>query len=261
MGNKVLINSEKASVLILSGDICVVDDLQEYNDVFEDFRSMRLHNFFINCSKEFKHVVYVIGNHESYHGDVATTANVLKERLRHIPNLYVLDNESIEINDITFVGGTLWTNMNGNDENTLKYIKNRMNDFRIIENSDIKLEGSDIKPAYTPEDSVNKFKDTISYIEKIVSDSDKKYVVVTHHAPSFKSMAPQYANQTYMNGGYMSDLDQFIIDHPNILMWTHGHVHTEWDYTIGSTRIVCNPRGYIGYEERAENFVLKYFDI
>jgi len=30
---------------------------------------------------------------------------------------------------------------------------------------------------------------------------------------------------------------------------------------IGETRIVCNPRGYINYEESANNFKLKYLDI
>jgi hypothetical protein len=30
---------------------------------------------------------------------------------------------------------------------------------------------------------------------------------------------------------------------------------------LGSTRIVCNPRGYDGYEDRADNFTLKYVDL
>jgi hypothetical protein len=27
-------------------------------------------------------------------------------------------------------------------------------------------------------------------------------------------------------------------------LWIHGHVHDSFDYQIGRTRIVCNPRGY-----------------
>jgi hypothetical protein len=30
---------------------------------------------------------------------------------------------------------------------------------------------------------------------------------------------------------------------------------------IGSTRIVCNPRGYDGYEERADYFKLKVVEV
>ena len=64
-----------------------------------------------------------------------------------------------------------------------------------------------------------------------------------------------------MNGGYSSDLSEFILDHPQIKLWTHGHTHEDFDYLIGSTRIVSNPRGYINYEDRADRFELKYVEI
>ena len=64
-----------------------------------------------------------------------------------------------------------------------------------------------------------------------------------------------------MNGGYSSDLSEFILDNPQIKLWTHGHTHEDFDYMIGSTRIVCNPRGYDGYEDRADTFTLKYVDV
>jgi hypothetical protein len=51
-----------------------------------------------------------------------------------------------------------------------------------------------------------------------------------------------------MNGGYMSRLDEFIMNHPNIRLWTHGHMHNPSDYLIDGTRVVCNPRGYVPYE-------------
>ena len=64
-----------------------------------------------------------------------------------------------------------------------------------------------------------------------------------------------------MNGGYSSDLSEFILDHPQIKLWTHGHTHEDFDYLIGSTRIVCNPRGYINYEASADKFTLKTVEI
>ena len=54
----------------------------------------------------------------------------------------------------------------------------------------------------------------------------------------------QYKSQYLMNGAYSSDLSEFILDHPQIKLWTHGHTHHPFDYVIGETRIVCNPRGY-----------------
>ena len=64
-----------------------------------------------------------------------------------------------------------------------------------------------------------------------------------------------------MNGAYYSDLSEFILDRPCIKLWVHGHMHDTFDYMIGSTRVVCNPRGYAGHEEQADRFELKFMEI
>jgi hypothetical protein len=64
-----------------------------------------------------------------------------------------------------------------------------------------------------------------------------------------------------MNGAYSSSLDEYILEHPQIKLWTHGHTHEDFDYMLGSTRIVCNPRGYHNYEGRADKFELKFMEI
>lgn len=67
-------------------------------------------------------------------------------------------------------------------------------------------------------------------------------------APTHLSIAPQYVNDKHMNGGYFSQLDDFILDNPRIKLWIHGHTHTKFDYMVGDyTRVVCNPRGYTGH--------------
>jgi hypothetical protein len=93
---------------------------------------------------------------------------------------------------------------------------------------------------------------TLQYFRSVLAEQhDKKFVVVGHHSPSFRSVHETYQAQTLMNGGYHSDLSEFIMDHPQIKLWTHGHTHHPFDYMIGETRIVCNPRGYEndGYSE------------
>jgi hypothetical protein len=67
-----------------------------------------------------------------------------------------------------------------------------------------------------------------------------------------------------MNGGYSSDLTDFILDRPQIKAWTHGHTHELFDYRIGSTRILCNPRGYVLYErgsDEEEPYLAKVFEV
>ena len=79
--------------------------------------------------------------------------------------------------------------------------------------------------------------------------------------PSKRSIHAQYLDNTYMNGGYVSDLDDFIHDRPQIKLWTHGHTHHPFDYMINQTRVVCNPRGYKGHDPAADHFQLQFIDV
>jgi len=288
-GDLILNNGENADVLILSGDICVASDFRD-PDVYsmvQGGKTQRYTEFFERCASEFPKVIYVVGNHEHYHGDFAETFSILRKYLGHIENLHILDKEHVVIDGVTFIGGTLWTDMNAEDPVTLSHIRGVMNDFRIIENStemvsyktmvnaydgdgNVKLDenGQPIQQAefhkrparFLPEDTVQDHKKMLQYIN-VTSEPLGKYVVVGHHAPSKASTHPRYKDEVIVNGAYSSRLDQFILDRPQIKLWTHGHTHEDFDYMIGTTRIVCNPRGYINYEDRADNFKLKYVEI
>jgi len=137
-GDLVLKNTDGVDVLILSGDICVARALLNV-DAALDRTSERFHNFFKQVCLEFPDVVYVMGNHEHYDGDFATTYDIIKERLSYLPNLHFLEKETVKLGDITFIGGTLWTDMNGGDTSTLHAIRSMMNDFRIVDNSNKKV--------------------------------------------------------------------------------------------------------------------------
>ena len=262
-------NTEDAEVLILSGDICVAANLDPYASPGILERSVSVHKFFQECCSEFKHVVYVAGNHEHYNGDFAKTIPKLKERLGYLVNLHILDKECFTVDGVLFVGGTLWTDMNKEDSITLMHMTSMMNDFRCVTNSDRETYFRDAdgnshsrSPRFTPEDAVVDHREFLEYIKLMVSGkADKKIVVVGHHAPSKQSTHPRYAREEIMNGGYSSDLSEFILDHPQIKLWTHGHTHEDFDYMIGGTRIFCNPRGYIKYEDRADKFSLKIVEI
>ena len=160
-----------------------------------------------------------------------------------------MENDCKTINDVTFIGATLWTDMNNGDPLTLHAVADMMNDFKIIRNSDLGF--TTLRPAHVAQ----AHKKSVGYIRSVVAEKhDTKFVVVGHMAPSRMSTHEKYADQTLMNGAYSSSLDEFILDHPQIKLWTHGHTHEDFDYMIGSTRVVCNPRGYIDYEDRAEHW-------
>ena len=278
-------NTDNADVLILSGDICVACELND-RDVHkllgEHNRSYRYHSFFEHCAEQFEQVIYIAGNHEHYQGDYALTVPRLKEKLAYLTNLHVLEKQSMTIDGVTFLCGTLWTDMNRNDPQTLLAIRDYMNDYRTIENSHRMVSYKSRVPSgdwpydaskdtvtfktraskFTPEDSVEDHNTMLAFVlDEVAKNPNGRFVVVGHHAPSPLSIAPQYQGQFVMNGAFGSDLSELMLDHPEIVLWTHGHMHDVFDYTIGTCRVVCNPRGYVGHELRAQNWQLKTIEI
>jgi predicted phosphodiesterase len=290
-------NTENAEVLILSGDILVAKDLRQRDDysIMANGRdkSEMYHTFFQECSARFPVVIYIMGNHEHYHGDFAKTHQHLIDHLSYLDNVCVMERQTMVVEDVTFIAGTLWTDMNKEDPLTLHHIKGYMNDYRVIDNSNRSVnykvpiykkdengqyitqkigeinsliengyEFKTRKAHFSPEDSVVEHKLMLDTIKATVESNPKgKYVVIGHHAPSKLSTKPRYQNDTMVNGAYSSDLSEFILDHPGIKVWTHGHTHDTFDYMIGSTRILCNPRGYDGYEDCADQFELCFFEV
>jgi len=281
-GPIVLENTENADVLILSGDICVATKFGPDADAL-----------FQGASKAFPYVLYVMGNHEHYNGDYATSKSRLKAVLERYPNIYLLDKEAIIINGVTFYGGTLWTDFNigkgPGDETAMRMIGGLMNDYRKVANSNevvyynvpiyktdendhyvidekgqmilIRNEKHTRAATFSPKDAYTDHQQFISGLQDTLKATDNDIVVIGHHAPSKQSSHPRYKEETVMNAAYSSDLTALMLDNPRIKVWTHGHTHDPYDYMVGTTRVVCNPRGYIGYEQRADDFELKFFDL
>jgi Icc-related predicted phosphoesterase len=258
-------NDSGADVLILGGDICIANDMAQrdpYNTMGEQYRSNRFHDFFQRCSDRFPHVIFIVGNHEHYHGDFAKTVPHFKDVLGYLPNLHILEKETFVLDDITFIGGTLWTDMNRRDNRTLHDISRMMNDFRCVDNTNKIEDGRGWPGRFTTTDAANDHDAMVAFIDQTVAANPAgRYVVVGHHSPSRLSTHPKYQDQFIMNGGYSSSLDDFIQDRPQIKLWTHGHTHEDFDYMIAGCRILCNPRGYINYEERADSWRLKTVEV
>lgn len=265
-------NEENADVLVLSGDIMIAQELHDHPESDNTVDQMAIANgtglgrrqqnakryrdFLKRCSSQFQHVVYIAGNHEFYHGSFPKGIEYLRSECEKFPNVYFMENDHKKIGDYTFIGCTLWTDMNKGDPITLHTMTTRMNDYNIIRNSDLGY--TKLRPMHTKERHLA----SVNYIRTTVENhKDEKYVVVGHMAPSKLSTHPYYSDETITNGAYSSDLSQFMLDHPQIKIWTMGHTHHVHRYYIGDTLVVCNPRGYIGYEPLAETFKLRYIDL
>ena len=258
-------------VLILSGDICEAKRMKPgmYNPDMvlldherKDQRPDRFNRFFEEECAKYREVFMVMGNHEHYGFQYHKTYDHINEQLPD--NVHLLENQCRELDGVLFVGATLWTDMNRGDELTLFHMKSMMNDYRQI------TMFNEAKSAYhrlQPERTMADHHRSRAYIRQILEENRANgrrlpVVVMTHHAPSKASTKPRYLNDTIMNGAYSSDLSEMILDNPEIKVWTHGHTHDQFDYMIGSTRVMCNPRGYKGYEECADHFDAEFgFDI
>jgi predicted MPP superfamily phosphohydrolase len=253
-------------VLILSGDVCEARHLKRdmYNKNMVLFahedrlqRPDRYYRFLEEECSKYREVVMVMGNHEHYGFQYQKTYAHIAANLPD--NVTLLENQTHTIDDVIFVGATLWTDMNKADPLTMYHMQSAMNDYRQV------TMFNEVKNVYhrlTPEKTVEDHYKSKQFIAETVANKfDQKFVVVTHHAPSKASTKPQYAEDTMMNGAYSSDLSEFILENPQIKLWTHGHTHDVFDYMIGSTRVVCNPRGYHNYEERAHQFKADEFEI
>ena len=84
--------------------------------------------------------------------------------------------------------------------------------------------------------------DSRRFIDTALRADSIKTVVVTHHLPHAKSIPPRFKGDL-LNAAYASDLSG-VIEQGRPALWVHGHTHDSCDYDLGSTRVVCNPRGY-----------------
>ena len=186
-------------------------------------------------------VVFVAGNHEFYGASVQESIRAA-EMAGGYPDLHFLENDVVEIGDVLFVGGTLWSDFrlfDRNPEVAMAHAKAGMNDYKRIKFSKEPFR------KFQPIHAYRSHQETKAYLtSELRKRAGRRAVVVSHHAPSGQSISPDFKADP-LAGCYASDLESLIIETQPAL-WIHGHVHRRNDYVIGDTRVVSNPRGYPG---------------
>ena len=241
------IKNRGADVLVLAGDIICAKYVDGKSPDSDSKQYQRYHEFFSQISGEFENVVWVAGNHEFYGHKWQKALEVLDEFASRYRGVHFLENRCVDIDGVPFLGSTLWTDLNRGDPLTLHLIRDYMNDYKAI------LDDTKGYTKLKPYTTALRHRASLEYM-RIAMDNfpEQRYVVVSHHAPSYKSVPQFYKDAEHSNHAYASNLSEFMLEHEDqIALWVHGHMHDPVDYEIGKVPVMSNPRGYLGYESRA----------
>lgn len=208
--------------LILAGDICKITDKN-----FIPFMEY--------CSKNWKEVIYVVGNHEFYitknkinkynprtvNGiNIEEMVTLYKKALQPYSNIHCLENEYFDINDeLRIYGSTLWTKHNHTD--------------RVNDNMFIKIE------------QVHEWSDhEVEILDKYLNENTKKTIIVSHF-PLIreKTSHPKYDGEILVDYFAWNNLLKNM-NRDNVVCCIAGHTHYSFDHEFEGVRYISNQFGY-----------------
>lgn len=212
-----IMKNDYNTILILAGDIGVGCEHMPFVQYM--------------CSR-FKHVIYIFGNHEYYKQEMQELHKDWKQFAEKLPNLHVLINEHVVIDDVAYYGGTMWTDF-GKDWFVKQHCTHDISDFYLIRNHGKRFNGE------MAEQLLADFK---TGLVKTVHDHDyREIVVISHMCCTEKHIHEKYKGNP-LNPYFCTEMSNYFND--KIKLWVHGHVHNHFDTRFDATRVYCNPRGY-----------------
>lgn len=226
--------SEEADVILVAGDIWKKDHgIRMLRSMWPD-----------------KQIVTVSGNHEHYRTEINSNMQCMREAADEV-GVHFLENDEVILTvrdkTVRILGCTLWTDflLYGLDrrKDCMIDASQYLNDFRLIRSGSWN---------FSPKDSIDLHNASVKWLTDRLDDPfSGSTIVMTHHAPSYRSVVPRYQNDL-LSACFASSLDR-LMDGRKVDLWVHGHMHNSLDYEINGTRILCNPRGYTRFEGGEEN--------
>ena len=193
-------------------------------------------------------IVQIAGNHEYFDTRREPALAAMRQTARRL-GIHLLERDAVTIAGVEFLGCTLWTDfrlyevpgrpVQMSAAEVMAGARRAMVDYRAIEVADAQAPSGGRR--FDPDDSVALHRQSRDWLaDRLAAPSAGPRVVVTHHLPSWRSVAPGFM-RALSNPAFASDLDPLF---PGVDLWIHGHAHTSHDYLAAGCRVVCNPRGY-----------------
>ena len=213
--------------VVIAGDIC-----QGIEDALR---------FIVAAELNATPVIYVAGNHEFYHRDRHAELAAGRAAAAAVRNVHLLERDSVVIGGVEFIGCTLWTDYlyagAAEQVRAMLWAGQRLNDHRLIANG---------RRRWSPQDCLDEHIASRAWLARRLDRGGRHpRVVITHHAPSRRSVQPQYENDL-LTAAFASDLDDLV---GKAALWVHGHIHGPSDYVLDGCRVLANPRGYVDLRE------------
>jgi Icc-related predicted phosphoesterase len=177
--------------------------------------------------------VFVCGNHESC--DIDRTVEKARA-LAAGTNVHVLQNDTVQIGDVTFIGATFWTDFNlfGDPGRAMIAAAEFMNDYRKIRVGRYVYR---LRPSHT----LQRHKQSREFIaNELRKPKTGPRVVVTHMGPHPSAISPAFAEEI-TSAAYSSDASDLLA--MGVDAWIYGHTHDTREM-IGNARLITNAKGY-----------------
>jgi predicted phosphodiesterase len=225
---------ETADVIILAGDIS--DGLRAALVPFE-----------LADRYPSAHIIWIAGNHEFYNMNIDLQIERFRIACEGHDRVHFLENDSVEISGVKFIGCTLWTDFAilGEPDVGMELAARSINDFVCIQTR------GDV--AFTPRDAAHRFITSFAYLDEQLAISDPaRTVVVTHFPPGLETRNPNFPVDG-LTSYFQANVDLLLEDYEPAV-WIFGHNHHSSDMQIGGTRVVSSQLGYQSEEGRIPEY-------
>lgn len=184
-----------------------------------------------------KRFIFVPGNHDFYSTDKEMKFTKMLELFRLMcdsANVDFLYNDVVRLPGLDIYGGTMWSDLSSLYGDQFKpmlkdWVDSHINDDRYI-------------PGWSVASMLEENKKFMYGLRSFIKDKTPgvKQMVISHFAPSKCSVHNDFEHEIPWNSYWVNDIPEVR----EVDYWIHGHVHNNFDYKLGTSRVICNPRGY-----------------
>jgi predicted phosphodiesterase len=199
-------------------------------------------------------IAWVHGNHEYHESNRQTVVRATKSTIAKLRGVHWLDCDLLEVNGHRILGTTLWYGRSrapkhplvlSTDEEWARGIERVVTEKGVVTTPFVDFEAIENLDTWVYEENAR----ALRFLLDNLREGD---IVVSHFLPSHQSVPAKFKT-ALSNCWFVTDVESLILERKPAL-WVHGHTHTSCDYQLGSTRVVCNPFGYVSQGERNDAF-------